>query len=423
MTESASTLPSPGLGLTGQSDQAHGTAFKVLGAISFSHLLNDMIQSLILAIYPVLKGGFHLSFGQIGLITLVYQITASLLQPMVGLYTDRKPQPYSLPIGMGFTLTGLLLLSIALNFGMLLAAAALVGTGSAIFHPESSRVARMASGGRHGLAQSLFQVGGNLGSSAGPLLAAAIIVPYGQGSIAWFSLVALLAILVLVRISKWYAVHRLGARGKSTHVGVAQPLSRGRTGLAISILLLLIFSKYFYLASIGSYFTFYLMSKFHLSVQHAQAHLFLFLFSAAIGTLIGGPIGDRVGRKYVIWASILGVAPFTLALPYADLFWTRVLVVIIGVVLASAFSAILVFAQELIPGKIGAVSGLFFGFAFGMGGIGAAALGRLADLTSIEYVYKVCAFLPLIGVVAVFLPNLKQSIAGPMPTERTPQRL
>ena len=422
MTDSASTLPSSSLGIADHTDRAHGTAFKVLGAISFSHLLNDMIQSLILAIYPVLKGGFHLSFGQIGLITLVYQITASLLQPMVGLYTDRKPQPYSLPIGMGFTLTGLLLLSVALNFGMLLVAAALVGTGSAIFHPESSRVARMASGGRHGLAQSLFQVGGNLGSSSGPLLAAAIIVPYGQGSIAWFSLAALLAILVLVQISKWYALHRLGVRGKSTHAGVAQPLSRGRTGFAISILLLLIFSKYFYLASIGSYFTFYLISKFHLSVQHAQAHLFLFLFAAAIGTLIGGPIGDRVGRKYVIWASILGVAPFTLALPYADLFWTRVLVVIIGVVLASAFSAILVFAQELIPGKIGAVSGLFFGFAFGMGGIGAAALGRLADLTSIEYVYKVCAFLPLMGLVAVFLPNLKQSIAGQMPPERTPQR-
>ncbi len=423
MTDSASTLPGSSIGPAGQTDQANGTAFKVLGAISFSHLLNDMIQSLILAIYPVLKGGFHLSFGQIGLITLVYQITASLLQPMVGFYTDRKPQPYSLPIGMGFTLTGLLLLSVALNFGMLLMAAALVGTGSAIFHPESSRVARMASGGRHGLAQSLFQVGGNLGSSSGPLLAAAIIVPYGQGSIAWFSLVALLAILVLVQISKWYAVHRLGVRGKSTHVGHAQPLSPGRTGFAISILLLLIFSKYFYLASIGSYFTFYLMSKFHLSVQHAQAHLFLFLFAAAIGTLIGGPIGDRVGRKYVIWASILGVAPFTLALPYADLFWTRVLVVIIGVVLASAFSAILVFAQELIPGKIGAVSGLFFGFAFGMGGIGAAALGRLADLTSIEYVYKVCAFLPLIGVVAVFLPDLKQSSAGQTPPGRIPKKL
>jgi FSR family fosmidomycin resistance protein-like MFS transporter len=420
MTDSTSTLPNSGIGLAGPADQAHGTAFKVLGAISFSHLLNDMIQSLILAIYPVLKGGFHLTFGQIGLITLVYQITASLLQPMVGFYTDRRPQPYSLPFGMGFTLAGLLLLSVAVNFGMLLVAAALVGTGSAIFHPESSRVARMASGGRHGLAQSLFQVGGNLGSSSGPLLAAAIIVPYGQGSIAWFSLVALLAILVLVQISKWYAVHRLGQRGKSTQVGVAQPLSRGRTGFAIGILLLLIFSKYFYLASIGSYFTFYLMSRFHLSVQHAQAHLFLFLFAAAIGTLIGGPIGDRVGRKYVIWASILGVAPFTLALPHANLLWTRVLVVIIGVVLASAFSAILVFAQELIPGKIGAVSGLFFGFAFGMGGIGAAALGRLADLTSIEYVYRVCAFLPLIGLVAVFLPNLRQSGARPGSIERTP---
>ena len=421
MTDSASTLPNSSLGFANQADHAHGTAFKVLGAISFSHLLNDMIQSLILAIYPVLKGGFHLSFGQIGLITLVYQITASLLQPMVGFYTDRKPQPYSLPVGMGFTLIGLLLLSVALNFSMLLVAAALVGTGSAIFHPESSRVARMASGGRHGLAQSLFQVGGNLGSSAGPLLAAAIIVPYGQGSIAWFSLVALLAILVLVQISKWYAVHRLGARGKSAHVGAAQPLSRGRTGFAIGILLLLIFSKYFYLASIGSYFTFYLIGKFHLTVQHAQTHLFLFLFAAAVGTLIGGPIGDRIGRKYVIWASILGVAPFTLALPYANLFWTRALVVIIGVVLASAFSAILVFAQELIPGKIGAVSGLFFGFAFGMGGIGAAALGHLADLTSIEYVYKVCAFLPLMGLVAVFLPNLKQTSQAPLPTEQALQ--
>jgi len=417
MTDSASTLPN-----AGPVTQAHDTAYRVLGAISFSHLLNDMIQSLILAIYPVLKGGFHLSFGQIGLITLVYQSTASLLQPLVGFSTDRKPRPYSLPIGMGFTLTGLLLLSVALNFGMLLVAAALVGTGSAIFHPESARVARMASGGRHGLAQSLFQVGGNLGSSAGPLLAAAVIVPYGQGSIAWFSLVAVLAIGVLVQISKWYARHRLGVRGKSTHGGAAQPLSRGRTAFAIGILLLLIFSKYFYLASIGSYFTFYLISRFHLSVQHAQAHLFLFLFATAAGTLIGGPIGDRVGRKYVIWASILGVAPFTLALPYASLFWTRVLVVIIGVVLASAFSAILVFAQELIPGKIGAVSGLFFGFAFGMGGIGAAALGRLADLTSIEYVYKVCAFLPLLGLVAVGLPNLKQARPGPVPPDRIPQR-
>jgi len=396
-------------GMPDKADHAHSTAFKVLGAISFSHMLNDMIQSLILAIYPLLKSGFHLSFGQIGLITLVFQVTASLLQPVVGYVTDRKPQPYSLPIGMGFTLTGLLLLSVAPNFGVLLLAAALVGTGSSIFHPESSRVARMASGGQHGLAQSLFQVGGNLGSSFGPLLAAAIIVPYGQGSIAWFSLAALLAIVVLIQISKWYAIHRLGVRGKATRAITALNLSPGRVAFAIGILLLLIFSKYFYIASISSYFTFYLISKFHLSVQSAQIHLFVFLFAAAAGTLIGGPIGDRIGRKYVIWASILGVAPFTLMLPYANLFWTSILVVIIGLVLASAFSAILVFAQELIPGKIGMVSGLFFGFAFGMGGIGAAALGQLADLTNIEFVYKVCAFLPLLGVAAIFLPNLKRA--------------
>ena len=404
------TQPFPAAtGIPDKADRADGTAFKVLGAISFSHMLNDMIQSLILAIYPLLKSGFHLSFGQIGLITLVFQVTASLLQPVVGYYTDRKPQPYSLPIGMGFTLTGLLLLSVAPNFGVLLVAAALVGTGSSIFHPESSRVARMASGGQHGLAQSLFQVGGNLGSSFGPLLAAAIIVPYGQSSIAWFSLAALLAIVVLIQISKWYALHRLGVRGRATRAVTALNLSSGRVSFAIGILLLLIFSKYFYIASISSYFTFYLISKFHLSVQSAQIHLFVFLFAAAVGTLIGGPIGDRIGRKYVIWASILGVAPFTLMLPYANLFWTSILVVIIGLVLASAFSAILVFAQELIPGKIGMVSGLFFGFAFGMGGIGAAALGQLADLTNIEFVYKVCAFLPLLGVAAIFLPNLKRA--------------
>ncbi|MBB5191233.1 FSR family fosmidomycin resistance protein-like MFS transporter [Silvimonas terrae] len=384
-----------------------GTAFKVLGAISFSHLLNDMIQSLILAIYPILKGGFNLSFAQIGLITLTYQITASLLQPLVGLYTDKKPQPYSLPIGMGFTLSGLLLLSVAPNFAILLVAAALVGTGSSIFHPESSRVARMASGGRHGLAQSLFQVGGNLGSSLGPLLAAAIIVPFGQPSIAWFSVAALLAIAVLVKVSGWYKAHHLGARGKGGRKMVHN-LSRRQVGWSISILLLLIFSKYFYMASIGSYFTFYLMHKFNLTVQAAQVHLFIFLFAVAAGTVIGGPVGDRIGRKYVIWASILGVAPFTLMLPYANLFWTGVLTAIIGVILASAFSAILVYAQELIPGKVGMVSGLFFGFAFGMGGIGAAVLGTLADHTSIEYVYQVCAFLPLIGLLTAFLPNLEQ---------------
>jgi FSR family fosmidomycin resistance protein-like MFS transporter len=388
--------------------KASNTSFKVLGAISFSHLLNDMIQSLILAIYPILKGEFALSFGQIGLITLTYQITASLLQPVVGLYNDHHPQPYSLPIGMGFTLAGLLLLSVAPSFYVVLLAAALVGTGSSIFHPESSRVARMASGGQHGLAQSLFQVGGNLGTAAGPLLAAAFIVPYGQRSIAWFSLAALLAIIILAQISKWYAHHHLGARGRASRSAASVALPRNKVVFSIGILLILVFSKYFYMASIGSYFTFYLISKFQLSVQRAQIYLFAFLFAMALGALIGGPVGDRIGRKYVMWGSILGVAPFTLLLPYANLFWTGVLVVIIGIILASAFSAILVYAQELIPGKVGMVSGLFFGFAFGMGGIGAAVLGHLADRTGIEFIYKVCSFLPLLGIVAALLPNLER---------------
>jgi FSR family fosmidomycin resistance protein-like MFS transporter len=402
-----SAQPAVGAGAANAND----TSFKVLGAISVSHLLNDMIQSLILAIYPILKGGFDLSFGQIGLITLTYQITASLLQPVVGLYTDRRPQPFSLPIGMGFTLAGILLLSVAPSFLVILLAAALIGTGSSIFHPESSRVARMASGGQHGLAQSLFQVGGNLGSSLGPLLAAAIIVPYGQKSIAWFAIAALLAIVILMQISKWYAHHHLGVRGKAARRASAVALPRNKVVFSVAILLALIFSKYFYLASIGSYFTFYLISKFQLPVQSAQLYLFAFLFAVALGTVIGGPVGDRIGRKYVIWASILGVAPFTLLLPYANLFWTGVLVVIIGVILASAFSAILVYAQELIPGKIGMVSGLFFGFAFGMGGIGAAVLGDLADHTSIGFVYKLCSFLPLLGVIAAFLPNLDRPAA------------
>ena len=406
VTQSSNSItPSAG---SAPASSANDTSFKVLGAISVSHLLNDMIQSLILAIYPVLKGGFNLSFGQIGLITLTYQITASLLQPLVGLYTDRKPQPFSLPIGMGFTLSGLLLLSVAPNFYVILLAAALVGTGSSIFHPESSRVARMASGGQHGLAQSLFQVGGNVGSSLGPLLAAAVIVPYGQRSIAWFAIAALLAITILFQISKWYARHHQSARGKASRKAEGKSLPRNKVVVSVLILLALIFSKYFYMASIGSYFTFYLMTKFQLSVQSAQLYLFAFLFAVALGTVIGGPVGDRIGRKYVIWASILGVAPFTLMLPYANLFWTGVLVVIIGIVLASAFSAILVYAQELIPGKIGMVSGLFFGFAFGMGGIGAAVLGELADHTSIGFVYQVCAFLPLLGIIAAFLPNIEK---------------
>lgn len=381
------------------------TVYSVLGAISFSHLLNDMIQSLILAIYPMLKDNFALSFGQIGLITLTYQITASLLQPFIGIYTDKHPKPYSLPVGMGFTLAGLLLMSVAPSFGVLLVAAALVGCGSSVFHPESSRVARMASGGRHGLAQSLFQVGGNAGSSLGPLLAALIVIPHGQRSIAWFSVAALVAIVVLTQIGRWYKRHPSikKARSSAPHA----TLSHNKVMFAMGVLMLLVFSKYFYLASLNSYFTFYLIDKFHLPVQAAQIHLFVFLAAVAAGTVIGGPIGDRIGRKYVIWVSILGVAPFTLLLPYANLFWTSVLTVIIGVVLASAFSAIIVYAQELIPGKVGMVAGLFFGFAFGMGGVGAAVLGQLADATSIAYVYKVCSFLPLIGVLTVFLPDVE----------------
>lgn len=398
----------PSAGARGKAE-VNATVFGILGMISFSHMLNDMIQSLILAIYPLLKSSFDLSFGQVGLITLTYQLTASLLQPVVGLYTDHRPRPFSLPVGMGFTLAGLILLAFAPNFPILLLAAAMVGMGSSVFHPESSRVARMASGGRHGLAQSLFQVGGNLGTSLGPLLAAAIIVPHGRASVAWFSLAALAAIVVLIRVSRWYRTHQLAHYGKprakrQSHLH----LSCGKIAMAIAILMLLIFSKYFYLASISSYYTFYLIHKFNVSVQSAQVYLFIFLFAVAVGTVAGGPIGDRIGRKYVIWGSILGVAPFTLLLPHANLFWTGALTVIIGLILASAFSAILVYAQELIPGKVGTISGLFFGFAFGMGGVGAAVLGRLADATSIEYVYNVCAFLPLLGLITVFLPNLER---------------
>ncbi|MDE9497570.1 MFS transporter [Xenorhabdus bovienii] len=394
--------------LPDSSRKTHQTVFSILGAISLSHLLNDMIQSLILAIYPLLQSEFTLSFIQVGMITLVYQVTASLLQPLIGLYTDKHPQPYSLPIGMGFTLSGLLLLAYAESFPIILLAAALVGTGSSVFHPESSRVARMASGGRHGLAQSLFQVGGNLGSSLGPLLAAIFIAPYGKGNIGWFSLAALLAIVILLQVSQWYKMqHRASKSLSSTHI--SQPnFPRKMIVRSFAILLLLIFSKYFYLTSISSYYTFYLIQKFGLSVQNAQIHLFIFLFAVAAGTMIGGPIGDKIGRKYVIWGSILGVAPFTLLLPYTSLFWTGPLTVVIGLILASAFSAILVYAQELIPGKTGMIAGLFFGLAFGMGGIGAAVLGYVADKTSIELVYKICAFLPLLGIFTLLLPNIER---------------
>jgi FSR family fosmidomycin resistance protein-like MFS transporter len=387
---------------------ADGTVFAILTAISFSHFLNDTIQSLLPAIYPLLKTSFRLSFVQIGLITLTFQLTASILQPVVGYYTDRHPRPYSLAVGMGSSLFGLLLLAVANHFYLLLLAAALIGTGSSIFHPESSRVARLASGGRHGFAQSFFQVGGNIGSSIGPLLAAFIVVPYGQRSIAIFSLIALLAIFVLWNVGRWYREHLGSRRAKAASVHAEQLalLSRSRVTASVVILLTLIFSKYFYLASLTSYFTFYLISKFGLSVQSAQIHLFIFLGAVAVGTFVGGPVGDYFGRKYVIWFSILGVLPFTLMLPYASLFWTGVLTVVIGLILASAFAAILVYATELMPGKVGTVAGLFFGFAFGMGGLGAAALGALADMTSIGFVYKVCAFLPAIGLLAALLPNL-----------------
>ncbi len=365
-------------------DLRQRTVFSILAAISFCHLLNDMVQSLLPAIYPLLKDSFRLDFGQIGLITLTNQLTASLLQPVVGLYTDRKPQPYSLTTGMGITLLGLLTLSVASSFPLLLAGAALVGVGSSVFHPESSRVARMASGGQHGLAQSLFQVGGNFGQSLGPLLAAFIVVPRGQTSIAWFSLVALLGMIVLTNVGAWSKKNRPAkAKSRAGHPEHRAVVS-SRTVGALAVLVALLFSKFFYLASLNSFYTFYLINKFQVSVRSAQIHLFIFLGAAAVGTFIGGPLGDRFGRKYVIWASILGVLPFTLALPHANLFWTTLLTVAIGLILASAFSAILVYAQELIPGRIGMVSGIFFGFAFGLGGVGAALLGQLADRTSIE---------------------------------------
>ncbi|MDO6385167.1 MULTISPECIES: MFS transporter [Uliginosibacterium] len=389
------------------------TSFRVLGAISASHFLNDMMQSLILALYPLLKGGFNLSFGQIGLITFTFQATASLLQPLVGLYTDRHPKPYSLMFGMCSTLVGLLLLATATTYPALLIAAAMVGTGSSIFHPESSRVARMASGGRLGMAQSVFQVGGNAGTALGPLLAALIVIPNGQGSVAWFALAALLAITLLWKVGQWYAHQQAqGALKARIRQGAAETgLSRGRVVGSVAVLLSLIFSKYFYLASLSSYFTFYLMEKFGLGAQSAQLHLFVFLFAVAAGTVIGGPLGDRIGRKRVIWFSILGVAPFTLILPHVGLTATTVLSFIIGLILASAFSAIIVYAQELLPGRVGLVAGLFFGFSFGMGAIGAALLGMLADLRGIEFVYQVCAFLPLLGLLTVFLPDLRKKAA------------
>jgi len=391
------------------------TVYSILFTISLAHFINDMLQSVIPSIYPLIKQRFSLNFTQIGLITFTYQITASILQPFVGLYTDKKPKPYSLAMGMGFTLSGLLLASFAGNFYIMLIAVSLIGIGSSIFHPESSRVAHLASGGKKGLAQSIFQLGGNAGSAVGPLLAALIVIPYGQSNVIWFCLIALAGIMVLLRIAKWYAEHlSLKAKNKSVNEGSPLNLSKRRVVFSLGILLVLIFSKYFYLASITSYYTFFLINKFHLSIQQSQIYLFLFLGSVAAGTLFGGPLGDRFGRKYIIWISILGVAPFTMLLPYVSLFWTGVLSVFIGLILSSAFSAILVYATELVPGKVGLIAGLFFGLAFGMGGLGSAVLGKVADMTSINYVFKICAYLPLIGIFTGLLPNIegKKAVKG-----------
>ena len=383
----------------------HNTAFVVLFAISFCHLLNDMMQALLSAIYPSLKMALHLNFAQIGFITLAFQATASLLQPAIGFAADRRPMPWSLPCGMIATLLGLVALSVATSYPMVIASALLIGCGSAVFHPESSRVARMASGGRHGLAQALFQVGGNSGQALGPLTAALIVALYGQRSIAWYAGLALIGFVVLWNVGRWYKHHglaRMGAHRAAHHAA----LPKGKILQAVAVLLLLIFSKYFYLTSISSYYTFYLIHAFGLSVRMAQLHLFIFLAAVAAGTLAGGWLGDHFGRKYVIWVSILGALPFTLMLPHADLFWTTILSIAIGFIMSSAFPAIVVYAQELLPGNVGMVAGLFFGYSFGVAGIGAAALGVLADHTDIVFVYDVCAFLPAIGLLTMFLPNL-----------------
>lgn len=388
---------------------AQQTVFSILFTISFTHFINDLLQAVVPAVYPVIKNKFDLNFTDIGLITLTYQLTASILQPFVGFYTDKRPRPYSLAISMVFTMVGLAAVAVASSFINILFAVSLIGIGSSIFHPEASRVAHMASGGKRGLAQSIFQLGGNAGSAIGPLLAAIIVVPYGQFNIIWFCIAAVVGIVILSGIAKWYQEHlNLKALNKSVvKEEVHHSLSKNKVIFSLAILLVLIFSKYFYMASMTSYYTFYLIDKFNLSVQESQIYLFTFMGAVAAGTLFGGPLGDRFGRKYIIWISILGVAPFTLLLPYASLFWTGILSVIIGLIISSAFSAILVYATELVPGKVGLIAGLFFGLAFGMGGLGSAILGKLADATSIEYVFKVCAFLPLIGILTSLLPNIE----------------
>ena len=400
------TPTSPSVTASGPASAAPGTVLQILFSVAFVHLLNDCVQAVLPSIYPLLKDQFALSFTQVGLITLTFQCTASLLQPWIGLATDKRPIPFLLPAGMCVTLAGVALLAVAGTFPMLLLAAGMIGVGSSTFHPEASRVARLASGGRFGFAQSLFQVGGNLGSAFGPLLAAAIIVGRGQGRIAWFMLFILVAVIVLVGVARWYGSHlKTITRKAGAHAGSTLP--RATVIRALAVLAMLVFSKYVYMASLSSYYTFYLIEKFHVPVGTAQLYLFVFLAAVAAGTFAGGPIGDRIGRKRVIWVSILGAAPFTLALPYADLFWTGVLSVVIGLVMSSAFSAIVVFAQELVPGKVGMIAGIFFGLMFGVSGIGAAAMGHLADVSGIETVYRLASFLPVLGILAAFLPKIE----------------
>ena len=384
------------------------TVYSVILAVSFCHFINDIMQSLLAAIYPMIKEDYGLDFWQIGLLTFTFQVTASLLQPLIGMYTDKRPLPYSLSFGMGSSLVGLLLLGFATHYWVLLIGAAFIGIGSAIFHPESSRVARLASGGRYGLAQSLFQVGGNTGQALGPLLAAFIVVPRGQESVSWFAFAALVGMVVLWRVGMWYARNRIAAASRHG-AGRELPFARNTIVTALVVLGILTFSKNVYMASLSSYYTFYVIEKFGVSIQNSQVLLFVLLGAAAVGTIVGGPLGDRFGAKTVIWFSILGVLPFTLALPHVDLFWTAVLSAVIGLIMASAFPAIVVFAQELLPGRVGMVAGIFFGFAFGMGGLGAAVLGIVADIRGIDYVYGICAFLPALGLLTVFLPDMKHA--------------
>lgn len=393
---------------TKNKELAQKTVYSILFAISFAHLLNDLIQAIIPSVYPILKEKYNLSFSQIGLITFAFQFSASIFQPLVGYYTDKHPKPFSQIYGMLFSLAGIVSLSFADNFYWILLSVVFIGTGSSIFHPESARISNLASGGKRGLAQSIFQVGGNFGTALGPLLVALIVVPHGQMYILWFIIAAMVGLVIISKIAFWYRDHLVHRKNKVQPFINLHNLPKRKVQVSIAILLIVIFSKFFYSASLSSYYTFYIIDKFHLSIKEAQFHMFIYLIAYAVGTILGGPLGDKIGRKYVIWLSVFGAAPFALLLPYVNLFWTDVLMVVIGIIISSAFPAILVYAQELLPKKLGMVSGLFYGFAFGMGALGSALLGNLADATSIQYVYHVCSFLPLIGIICYFLPNLKK---------------